>query len=444
MASLPQLVLAEVDAEALERFIHQPVDNEMISYLAKSAAGVVECDPDMTLPPAAQSEPMYPSTTWTTNRRAMTTTDGGRPTVHDFVRELVASAGLTVPTLMPTLVYLRRIKSRLPREVRGQPSTPHRILLGSLILAAKYLNDSSFKNKDWATCSIISTPAFHFGFGLTDVNLMERELLSLLDWDLRITENDLYQVLDHFLCPIRADIQTRYIRALTGKGRCQQLQPESNPRFWQPLTQPQAGRWRAPEQHFFYANDHTITTTATTLPSLPCSPCICWYETTEGTYPMMRSDTHPQPPCPSASSTTILQAATVVLRPQPIAAAPTTASGWVPAILCPVPVGGLMSQLEMNFPYGQNRLILQTSMVPTHAAGSQGRGGILPGALDTSVRPSAGKAQEVDWVPQKVVDGRFPCPHCTKTYLRAKHLKRHLLRRKSRLLSFVAQQGGVT
>jgi len=31
-------------------------------------------------------------------------------------------------------------------------------------------------------------------------------------------------------------------------------------------------------------------------------------------------------------------------------------------------------------------------------------------------------------IPQKDADGKFPCPHCTKTYLHAKHLKRHLLR----------------
>ena len=219
---------AQVNAKTLEEFIHQRVNNkminEMISYLTESAAGVVQCDANITLPPAAQSEPMYPSITRTTNRRA-TRTNGGLLTVHNFVRQLVVATRMTVPTVMSTLIYLRRIKSRLP-NVRGQPSTPHRILLGSLILAAKYFNDITFQNKDWV---IISTPAHHFGFELTDVNLMERELLSLLDWDLRITEDDLYQVLDHILYAIRADSQTRDIPA---KALCQQLQPEGNPRFW--------------------------------------------------------------------------------------------------------------------------------------------------------------------------------------------------------------------
>ena len=156
---------------------------------------------------------------------------------------------------MPALVYLRRIKSRLPNEVRGQPSTPHRVLLGSLILAAKYLNDISFKNKDWAKCSIISTPAYHFGFDLTDVNLIERQLLSLLDWDLRITEDDLYQVIDDFLCPIRADSQTLSIHALAEKALCQQQPPNlatSHPALSKPLD--------STRQLFIHANNHTIVT----------------------------------------------------------------------------------------------------------------------------------------------------------------------------------------
>ncbi|KAI7520336.1 hypothetical protein KC317_g22415, partial [Hortaea werneckii] len=31
-------------------------------------------------------------------------------------------------------------------------------------------------------------------------------------------------------------------------------------------------------------------------------------------------------------------------------------------------------------------------------------------------------------IPQKDADGKYPCPHCNKTYLHAKHLRRHLLR----------------
>ncbi|MCJ1478540.1 hypothetical protein MMC13_007220 [Lambiella insularis] len=65
----------------------------------------------------------------------------------------------------------------------------------------------------------------------------------------------------------------------------------------------------------------------------------------------------------------------------------------------------------------------------THVVGSQGRRGILPSAAG---RPAAvtreGTSTKSSIVPIKDADGKFPCPHCNKTYLHAKHLKRHLLR----------------
>ena len=62
--------------------------------------------------------------------------------------------------------------------------------------------------------------------------------------------------------------------------------------------------------------------------------------------------------------------------------------------------------------------------------GSQGRRGILPsvpgrpGPIANAVNASGKSA-----IPVKDADGKFPCPNCNKTYLHAKHLKRHLLRR---------------
>lgn len=64
---------------------------------------------------------------------------------------------------------------------------------------------------------------------------------------------------------------------------------------------------------------------------------------------------------------------------------------------------------------------------PLHVVGSQGRRGILPSepgrlAVDT-------QSPTKSMIPVKDADGKYPCQHCNKTYLHAKHLKRHLLRR---------------
>ncbi|KAJ2402302.1 PHO85 cyclin-1 [Coemansia sp. RSA 2559] len=66
----------------------------------------------------------------------------------------------------------------------------------------KYLNDASPKNKYWARYSTMFTVA--------EVNLMEKQLLFLLDFDLRIDNEDLNEAASafhssnskHALCPV--------------------------------------------------------------------------------------------------------------------------------------------------------------------------------------------------------------------------------------------------
>jgi len=68
----------------------------------------------------------------------------------------------------------------------------------------------------------------------------------------------------------------------------------------------------------------------------------------------------------------------------------------------------------------------------THVVGSQGRRGILPSAPGRPpvMQNGLNGSPKGNTIPQKDADGKFPCPNCTKTYLHAKHLKRHMLRRK--------------
>ncbi|CAJ2506648.1 Uu.00g078340.m01.CDS01 [Anthostomella pinea] len=77
-------------------------------------------------------------------------------------------------------------------------------------------------------------------------------------------------------------------------------------------------------------------------------------------------------------------------------------------------------------PYQQ--LLVQDAQQATHIVKPQGRRGILPNAAGRAATPTGTGTSENTVTPQKDADGKFPCPHCTKTYLHAKHLKRHLLR----------------
>ncbi|KAK1755768.1 fungal-specific transcription factor domain-containing protein [Echria macrotheca] len=147
-------------------------------------------------------------------------------------------------------------------------------------------------------------------------------------------------------------------------------------------------------------------------------------------YSVMGSNPYPQP---YPATTAVMSATTTAAaHPQPIAPAPSPGLGRNPPVLRPMPTSGVIPQPGMNSPYGQSPLMPQQSMLsegdqPTHVVGSQGRRGILPSAPGRPAAPAAGTSGKTQ-IPQKDADGKFPCPHCTKTYLHAKHLKRHLLR----------------
>ncbi|KXG53616.1 uncharacterized protein PGRI_006660 [Penicillium griseofulvum] len=188
---------------ALDEFVTTRVTREMVAYLAQQAAQVIRCEAHVTNTVNQNGQPTPPSTP------PMEPTDlPDLPSMEVFIASLVARSQVQVPTLMSCLVYLGRLRSRLPPVAKGMRCTVHRIFLASLILAAKQLNDSSPKNKHWARYTAVR--GFDdFGFSLPEVNLMERQLLFLLDWDLLITEQDLFTYLEPFLGPHRQRLIAR-------------------------------------------------------------------------------------------------------------------------------------------------------------------------------------------------------------------------------------------
>ncbi|KAH7367374.1 PHO85 cyclin-1 [Plectosphaerella cucumerina] len=217
--------MAELNAAALDAFVYQPVSKQMIAYLAGAAFNVIACDSHLMPPGAAEAHrrsQLPPTPPRTPEPREVRSEDADLPTLEAFITQLVVSSNVQVPTLMSTLVYLGRLKSKLQPMARGLRCTTHRIFLASLILAAKYLNDSSPKNKHWAAYTNAPAEDYSsFGFSRSEVNLMERQLLLLLDWDLRISEEDLYREFEPFLAPIREQVQAKHAQRVIRRRRAQ-------------------------------------------------------------------------------------------------------------------------------------------------------------------------------------------------------------------------------
>ena len=99
------------------------------------------------------------------------------------------------------------------------PCTRHRVFLATLIVTAKYLNDSSPENVHWANYAVM--------FDVAEINLMEKQLLYLLDYELRFDE---MEAVKHF-APFMHSGSARALAidkvSKAGKARALQVQAQT-------------------------------------------------------------------------------------------------------------------------------------------------------------------------------------------------------------------------
>ena len=161
------------DTALMAYLLQLPVSSEMITCIAQKATDVVANMQGCTRSPVHRS----------------------LPSISYYITYVVQESRVLMGTLLASLVYLSRLESRLPSDAKAVPSTAHRIFLATLIIADKNLNDKPQMNCDWVRNSVV--PGFaSVSFPITEINLMERQLLHLLDWDVRIEPQDLHPQLE--------------------------------------------------------------------------------------------------------------------------------------------------------------------------------------------------------------------------------------------------------
>lgn len=101
--------------------MRQPVTQDMVTYIAQKVTSLIVVE-DATRTTGLPTPPHTPHKTSFSEKQAETT--AGLPPLEDFIAHLVLQANVQVPTLLTTLIYLERLRTRLPKMAKGALCSP--------------------------------------------------------------------------------------------------------------------------------------------------------------------------------------------------------------------------------------------------------------------------------------------------------------------------------
>ncbi|KAI0368959.1 cyclin-like protein [Pilatotrama ljubarskyi] len=105
------------------------------------------------------------------------------PPLANFIAYALHRTRLHTSVTFAALYLLQRLKARFP-AARG--SSGHRLFISAFMIASKVICDDTYSNKSW---SIVGQGMF----ALREINQMEREMCSYLEWQLNIDPSALQE-----------------------------------------------------------------------------------------------------------------------------------------------------------------------------------------------------------------------------------------------------------
>lgn len=114
--------------------------------------------------------------------RSIPSTVPVQPPFRKWVLQVLSATRLPSATILLSLNYLTvRLRDHPPRSSSSSENQIYRLLAVALILGSKFLDDNTFINRSWSDVS---------GIRVSELNELEMEWLSAIDYDLHCDPND--------------------------------------------------------------------------------------------------------------------------------------------------------------------------------------------------------------------------------------------------------------
>jgi hypothetical protein len=105
-----------------------------------------------------------------------TTSNAPSPSLAHFIAYALHRTRLTSSVTFAALYLLQRLKTRF---IAARGSSGHRLFISAFMIASKVICDDTYSNKSWC---IVGQGMF----ALREINQMEREMCSYLEWQLNV------------------------------------------------------------------------------------------------------------------------------------------------------------------------------------------------------------------------------------------------------------------